>query len=581
MPDKKPGTGLAEREQLFDDLVQMTYATIAEPEKFHDLIGLWEDCLETHMLADDTDDGTDLAVHFNSALQIFDRIGRMQRDQDRAKKLLSAFSVPALICNADRRVLHSNTVLQDWLGGTDPIELLVDSDLGDQIAGWPEGQGIAFAHVPAEHPGGGEAAVITELPTSLRQGLELGAAYLVVFSQVSETSDVWRSIQSRYDLTDAETEVLVHLAKGRKADEIAEVRGVSINTIRAHIRGLLEKSGSRSQNDLVRSSVFLLSQFQSMTLVSRALLPGDPPSATPEARLILPSGRLLCYREYGTPRGRPVVYLHGMTGGPEMPESVRTGAAMRNIRLLSVSRAGFGKSDTIPATNMELVRISCSDLASFLDMLSIPRAVIIANLSAVGISLNFADLFPERCAGVINTGYCGLVTDELIEGMPSMTRSFARTYQRSLTATRFLTRAAIASVDFLGAERMMQRHLGASPFDLDYAHRNGIFGLMADGMRHAIAQGGDAFIKDGFLAVTDWHDLILRLGGKLPLYAMLGARDQITPHHRLGDAIYEMPGYEVTMFPDAGQLVLFQEWRAVMARIEACFASEPARLPRG
>lgn len=573
MADLPVTTGSGNEDDLFDDLVQLTYATIAEPDKFHDLIILWEKCLTAHVLEEHLEgQDADLAVHFNSALQIFDRIGRMQRDQDRAQKLLESFSIPALICNSERRVVHTNARLTDWLEGADPLDLLADSDLGDQVANWTDGQTIAFSQSPRA---GGEAAVITALPEALRGDGQYGRAFLIVFSEVSEDNDVWNSIRSKYGLTEAETGVLVHLARGHKAEEIAELRQVSINTIRAHIRGLLEKSGSRTQNDLIRSSVFLLSQFQSLSLVSRALSPDSQASPVSEARMVLPSGRMLYYREYGAPRGKPVIYLHGMMAGPEIPDHLKKMAAMRNVRILAPSRPGFGKSDTIAATGMDLVRQSCFDLVSFLDMLSIPRAMVIGHLSAVGIGVNFAALFPDRCAGVLNSGYSGVVTDRLIDGMPTMTRSFARTYQRSRTAIRFLTRAAIASVDFMGADRMMLRHLGSSPVDLEYCQKTGAMEMMAEGLRHAIAQGGDAFIRDGYLAVTDWRDAIAKVAGHTPIFTMVGERDKITPHHLIRDELEAMPGYDVAVVPGAGQLVLFQDWRGVLDRIDACFAAVP------
>ena len=200
----------------------------------------------------------------------------------------------------------------------------------------------------------------------------------------------------------------------------------------------------------------------------------------------------------------------------------------------------------------------------------------IGNLSAVGIAVNFADRFPDRCVGVLNTGYSGVVTDDLIEGMSTMSRAFARTYQRSRTAIRFLTRAAIASVDFLGAHRMMQRHLRASPVDLAYCERAGCLDMMAEGLKHAIAQGGDAFIKDGYLAVTDWSGVIASLEGRVPVSAMLGSQDQIAPHARVRDRLAELGHYHVEFLEDAGQLVLFQEWPSAVRRIDAAFATRPA-----
>lgn len=574
-PDSTGSIDTGDRQALFAELVQLTYATVAEPEKFHDLIELWEQCLTTHIVADAAGDPTEFAGHLNSALQIFDKIGRIQRDTDRANRLLESFTMPALICGSRRNIVHVNTRLRAELGDEYPLELLAQSELGDQVANWPETQSIAFARIDAG-TGGPQTATITRLPAAFDDEIGSDRNFLIIFSDISETNEVWGMIAEKYRLTQAETQVLALLAKGMKAEEIAARREVSINTIRAHIRGLLEKSGSKTQGDLVRSSVFLVSQVQSLSVVSQALYPAESAPEARESRLILPSGRMISYREFGAPNGRPVLYLHGMMAGPDLPENVKTEALRNGLRILAPSRPGFGKTDTIPAEGMELIRQSCRDLLAFIDALSLDRVFVIGNLSAVGIAMNFADRFPDRCVGVLNAGYSGVVTEELIEGMSTMSRAFARTYQKSRTAIRFLTRAAIASVDFLGAHRMMQRHLGASPADLAYCERTGCLDMMAEGLKHAIAQGGDAFIKDGYLAVTDWSGVIASLKDRVTISAVVGERDRIVPHALARSRLAELPHYDVEFVEDAGQLVLFQAWPQVVRRIDAAFADRTA-----
>ncbi|SDJ39930.1 alpha/beta fold hydrolase [Lutimaribacter saemankumensis] len=567
-------------DDLFGEVVQLTYATVAQPEKFHELIMLWEKCLTSRIVSKDQDtEDAALVGHFNQALQIFDHIGRVQRDHDRAKRILDGFSMPAFICDAALNILYKNEEFDGFAAVNEVRGPTFGEAIREQIRNWEVGQTVAFVPDLAE-PDGAGAAVITELPQGFYDDTIPGKQYLVVFNEVSETNVAWGAIRDKYNLTAAEADVLAQLAKGRKADEIALQKGVSVNTIRAQIRALLEKTGSRNQNDLVRSSVFVLSQFQSLKLVAQAFVPSD---ARPEAvfsRVILPSGRMLQFRQFGDMDGLPVLYLHGMMGGPDLPHHVKTAARQSGLRIIAPSRPGFGKSDSIPATDWEFVRQSCRDLYAFLDVLSVPAAFVIGNLSGFGIAINFANRFPEKCIGVLNAGYSGIVSDDLIDGMGTMSRAFARSYQKSRTALRFLTRAAIASVDFLGAHRMMQRHLGASPVDLDYCHEVGCFDMMADGLTHAIAQGGEAFIKDGFLATKDWRDVIEEVAGKVRLHCILGERDGIAPHLRIKHEAEQIAGYDVRFFPDAGQLVLFQEWEAVQALIHEDFAKNRGRLSK-
>jgi DNA-binding CsgD family transcriptional regulator len=58
-------------------------------------------------------------------------------------------------------------------------------------------------------------------------------------------------VQSLFDLTPAEARVARSLAAGKTADEIALDGGVTINTVRAQVRGVLEKTGCARQTDVV------------------------------------------------------------------------------------------------------------------------------------------------------------------------------------------------------------------------------------------------------------------------------------------------------------------------------------------
>jgi DNA-binding CsgD family transcriptional regulator len=69
---------------------------------------------------------------------------------------------------------------------------------------------------------------------------------------VLETGAKLPGLTRRCGLTGAEAGVLHELSSGASAKEIAEHRQVQVSTVRTQIRGLLEKTGSRRQADLVR-----------------------------------------------------------------------------------------------------------------------------------------------------------------------------------------------------------------------------------------------------------------------------------------------------------------------------------------
>ena len=58
-------------------------------------------------------------------------------------------------------------------------------------------------------------------------------------------------VQSLFDLTPAEARVARSLSAGETVEKIASMGGVSLNTVRTHVRGVLEKTGCRRQAEVV------------------------------------------------------------------------------------------------------------------------------------------------------------------------------------------------------------------------------------------------------------------------------------------------------------------------------------------
>jgi DNA-binding CsgD family transcriptional regulator len=58
-------------------------------------------------------------------------------------------------------------------------------------------------------------------------------------------------VQSLFDLTPAEARVARQLAAGQTVEAIATVSGVSLTTVRTHVRGVLEKTGCHRQGEVV------------------------------------------------------------------------------------------------------------------------------------------------------------------------------------------------------------------------------------------------------------------------------------------------------------------------------------------
>ena len=84
-------------------------------------------------------------------------------------------------------------------------------------------------------------------------------------------------VRSLFDLTPAEARVARSLSAGETLDDIAETGGVSRNTVRTQLRGVMEKTGCTRQAELV-------------SLLANLSLPRDGATNLPEAVVLKVAG---------------------------------------------------------------------------------------------------------------------------------------------------------------------------------------------------------------------------------------------------------------------------------------------------
>jgi DNA-binding CsgD family transcriptional regulator len=170
-----------------------------------------------------------------------------------AERALDALDLPLLAVDRGQRIVFSNASAEELLQGgrclfrsngrlagrdaatNDALEGLVASSRGAR-------------RLCARSAHGGEAAEIYALavPFAERQHLLL----LVDRRGVGLDTD---RIAQLFDLTPAEARLARALVSGRTLSEYAGEGGISLHTVRSHLRQVLDKAGMRRQADLVRA----------------------------------------------------------------------------------------------------------------------------------------------------------------------------------------------------------------------------------------------------------------------------------------------------------------------------------------
>lgn len=178
---------------------------------------------------------------------------------------LEALSLAAFLCDARGRVVSATRSAEAHL---DQGRLRVQHGrlvavAEDDTASLQ--QGIAMAAAPLRKPGppaqktvvvqGEDAAEplvvdVIALPPCAEDFVTRPRVAVVVRERRDEPANLTGALRSVWGLTDAEAEVALMLAQGRSSAEVAEVRDVSVGTVRVQTKSIYAKVGVRRQAEL-------------------------------------------------------------------------------------------------------------------------------------------------------------------------------------------------------------------------------------------------------------------------------------------------------------------------------------------
>ncbi|WP_375691388.1 helix-turn-helix transcriptional regulator [Pseudooceanicola sp. LIPI14-2-Ac024] len=182
-----------------------------------------------------------------------------------------------------------------------------------------------------------------------------GRAFVVVVtSHLRWPEGLSETLERSYGLTASETEVLRGLTQSQSLREIADRRGRSIETVRAQIKSLQQKTELRSQGELVRLALSAMDVATSAAAGAAAPRGrrwsggGATLRRQPYRVLRRPDGRKVEYLVLGDPAGRPVLYLNSFMCLSRWPAAAEAEAARRGLRIVVPNRAGYGGSCPCP-----------------------------------------------------------------------------------------------------------------------------------------------------------------------------------------------------------------------------------------
>lgn len=270
-----------------------------------------------------------------------------------------------------------------------------------------------------------------------------------------------------------------------------------------------------------------------------------------DSSLILPDGRRLGYAEFGDPGGAPVLYFHGSPSSRLEPLFIGDETWRRlGLRVIAPDRPGMGLSDFQPRRGFSDWPRDVTVLA---DALGIERFSVMGFSGGGPYVAVCAAKIPERIhSAVIVSGGWQMTTPEAREGLPFMNRIML-TFSRRAPALLRLLLTGMGSINQGEREKELAQFKKRLPA-ADHAALSepGRLEAFGQGIRESLRQGTRGPAWDLRLVV---HPFDFRLDEiRMPLHLFHGTLDRNSPVALARRAAAEIPGAQLTVYPEDAHL---------------------------
>lgn len=296
----------------------------------------------------------------------------------------------------------------------------------------------------------------------VEDGLTIGFTARLVLSIVSPR--LRKHLKENFELTQSELEILQLVFLRLNLEQVAEMRGIKLSTVRTHVSRVISKLGCRSLVEAVSTTLEL----------SHALSHEAPPvDIKPDAnanrirQLALPTaGKTIEYRRYGATNGRAVLVLHSLEYGYIPSPDMVKAASDRNLNLIFPVRPGFGNTSRAES-NQEAVRL----LSEFVRTLELQSTTLVGLSTAAPLALQMSsDRQLVKRTVLVNYGLN--VADKLKNIQPRWIRGMLRMSLNSPSSFAFGLRTMTTIIRTFGGLRFYHRLYANQASDQAYLEQN-------------------------------------------------------------------------------------------------------------
>jgi pimeloyl-ACP methyl ester carboxylesterase/DNA-binding CsgD family transcriptional regulator len=510
-----------------------------------------------------------LSHHVENVLAIQARLYTEAPDShSRIEAMLELIPNPAVLFNADEEIVRENQLAaQRHSAGTASLSTLfpaVQQRTQVRKALAMARQGADFLSQPLQFDAGrreNTCVLVKRLPDAAQGGETLFLVTIVDFGFADGVAEIFRET---YRLTEAETEVAIKLAGGARPAEIANMRNVSLETVRAQIKSIKQKTGVRDIPDLVR----LLCGFSVGILVpdrfpASSIRPAQT-VFTPSTRSIrLADGRRMEYVVQGAPSGEPVILFHNMPYGHILPDAAIRAASAMGLTIYSPVRPGYRSSDPLAkARGEKWLNAVGRDTKEFMERMRISRARLLGNVAGGTFAIRFATLYPEAVSQILLVSRAPVWRSEWLKQLPANHRVMSMLMWLMPKMAEIFIRSIASYMKKHSAKSYIQTAAQGSEPDLKAIDNPEILHLMETGILEGLQQGSETFCKDWELMEIDLSAEAARLPH--PIHIVHGEDDRIVNPEFSRCFVQAVPGAMLQMVPGAGHYLFYSHWRHVL-----------------
>lgn len=564
-------------------LLEAIYQSALQPDQ----TGRLHQQLLFHFREDRSRDDTPLTRvilgHIKRALRLGAAHSAMQRERQRVMAVIHAVAPPIVVVDEHLRILGMNVDAEALLGqeGVFGVEAGVlrchRPGVLAELMAQANRQAYACARIGAEAQPGLLAYLYRNQAHHNRSGSD-SYSLLLIDRQRCVTQSI-AGLGQRAGLTAREVEVIDLSIQGLELEAICERIGITLHTLRQHIKNIYTKTGVHNQNALFALVLRNIVLEQAGSSHNAQLLPHITGLA--HTRILrLGDGRQLSYAEYGAPDGVPVLYFHALNAS--RLELLIHADRLRalGVRLIAVDRPGYGHSSFVERRDY---REFIPDVRALLDELRLDAVHLLSASAGSAHAIHTAWAMPERICSVQCTAVVPPIDLILASDSPSILNGMMNQFFRVVPS---LLRPAMELALFgqtvesllssMSAARGNNAFSLAEP-DIAYITQPEHLPYFVASTMESLHQGPRAWALESVLINQPWAIDLREV--RVPVHLWHGTHDGLVPMDMIESFARALPQAELTVLEGDTHLLAFRNIDRLAAAVHGAHHDAGRAVP--